>query len=88
MSTATFWGESVRSHRETLVLAMIHEALSHALTQVGNQTERRLVTQEFWHNLNRKGVVSNDEVEPLIDLTIQSIKIAPRFFWGAECTVF
>jgi len=45
--------------------ARIQEALSHTLTQVKDHTERRLVAQEFWHSLNRKGLIPNDEVEKL-----------------------
>jgi len=51
--------------------ARIQEALRYALTQVTNNTERRLVAQEFWHSLNRKGLVENGEVEPLIYLTVK-----------------
>ena len=49
--------------------ARIQEALSHALKQVKDLTEKRLTAQEFWHSLNRKGLIPNDEVEPLIYLT-------------------
>jgi len=54
--------------------ARIQEALSYALTQVTNLTDRRLCAQEFWHSLNRKGVIPNDEVTPLIELTIRASK--------------
>ena len=66
--------ETEREQRETLLLAMVQEAFTYALGQIQADIERRLVTQEFWHSLNRKGLVSNHEVSPLIDLTLQGVK--------------
>lgn len=53
---------------------MVQRALSYALAQVKNVTDRRLCAQEFWHSLNRKGVIPNDEVTPLIELTLRASK--------------
>lgn len=63
-----------RSHRETLVLAMVQEALTYSLGQVQTSIERRVMTQEFWHSLNRKGIIRNEEVSQLINLTLKGIK--------------
>lgn len=52
---------------------MVQEALSYALMQVNDRTQRRLVSQEFWNSLNRKNVVRNDEVQSLIDLTVIAV---------------
>jgi hypothetical protein len=46
------------------------QALKHALTQVRSRTEKRLVAQEFWHSLNRKGLIPNEKVELLITYTL------------------
>lgn len=45
-------------------------SLGYALRQVKNETERRLVAQEFWHSLNRKALIPNERVETLIQETI------------------
>jgi len=45
-------------------------ALSYALTQEKDTTTKRLIAQEFWHSLNRKGVIPNGMVEILIDCTV------------------
>jgi hypothetical protein len=57
--------------------ARIQEALTYALIQIRNHTERRLIAQEFWHSLNRKGLISNGEVESLIYLTLKDYKQPP-----------
>ena len=51
-------------------MRFVREALRHALTQTNDTTTERLIVQEFWHSLNRKGVVKNNDVQPLIDLTL------------------
>lgn len=62
--------ESERTWSSVLSIISLQEALTYALTQINSNTERRLVAQEFWHSLNRKKIVSNDEVQSLIDLTL------------------
>lgn len=54
-------------------LEQVQQALHYALTQVMCSkiyiTERRLVVQEFWHSLNRKGIVRAEDVDKLIEGT-------------------
>lgn len=68
-------GEAVapteRSHHDTLVLASVSEALATAMKQITSTTDRRVAIQEFWHSLNRKGIVRNDEVYSLVDMSIR-----------------
>jgi len=59
-----------RSNKEIMVLAAVSEALTTAMKQVMALTDRRVAIQEFWHSLNRKGIIRNEEVQPLIDLNI------------------
>lgn len=65
---------SKRTAKETMTLVSVSEALTTALTQVTNLTEQRLATQEFWHSLNRKRIIRNDEVQSLIDLTLIEVE--------------
>jgi len=51
----------------------IATSLAYALTQVRSKTEKRLVVYEFWHSLNRKGLVDNKQIEWLIDETLRKL---------------
>jgi len=41
----------------------IRESLVYAVNQLKSKTKIRLVVQEFYHSLNRKQLLLNDEVE-------------------------
>jgi len=48
--------------------------LTYALRQIKDDvfnSQRTRIAHEFWHSLNRKGLVENAEVEPLIEKTLQ-----------------
>ena len=64
-----------RGHRETLVLSLVQEALAYAIGQLHNfdLTSARVLIQEFWHSLNRKGIIRNEEVDELIKLTVKTL---------------
>jgi len=51
----------------------IRESLVYALTQVKNRAQIRLVIQEFYHSLNRKGILLNYEVPEEISLADQLV---------------
>ena len=51
----------------------IRESLVYALQQVPDRLKKRLVISEFFHSLNRKGLLLNHEVEGLIKDAYQQI---------------
>lgn len=53
-------------------LAQIQKSLAYAILQATDITIRHLIAQEFWHSLNRKKVVKNEEVDALINATLLS----------------
>ena len=53
-------------------LGEIAASLAWALKQVKDPTARRLVAQEFWVAMNRRGLVSNSDVERLTQLSLPS----------------
>jgi len=57
---------------DEMELVRVQKALSFAIKQIQTKdiTTRHLVAQEFWHSLNRKGLVDNDKVFKLIELTL------------------
>lgn len=54
-------------------LSPLISSLKYALTQVHNDIEKKLVAYEFWHSLNRKHLVKNNEVQPLINETLRGL---------------
>jgi hypothetical protein len=51
------------------ILEQVKQALKYAILQI-EETERRLVVQEFWNSLNRRKIISDDEVDLLITETL------------------
>jgi hypothetical protein len=49
----------------------IMSALHYTLTQVKDITTKHLIAQEFWHSLNRKGLIPNGTVQTLISWTTE-----------------
>lgn len=53
------------------LLEHVEKALGYAATQVTSRTDRNLVVTEFWHSMNRKQDVPNDDVEVRIEKTLR-----------------
>jgi hypothetical protein len=60
----------LESHLRVHVL----DALAFALAQVRDPTEIRNACDEFWHSLNRKQEVYNEEVYGLIADTLKTVE--------------
>jgi hypothetical protein len=59
--------ESVFAFEE---LPLVLGAFRYALTQIDDENTRSVVAQEFWHALNRRSIVRNDEVYGLIEQSL------------------
>jgi len=53
-----------------LIYDYLPKAIVYATNEIKDQTVRRLVITEFFHSLNRKKVIPNEEVEKLISLSL------------------
>jgi hypothetical protein len=62
--------EDVLTETLVRVLFEVEDSLAFALTQLCDHTQRSLVCTEFWHALNRRGVVKNEYVEGRIQNTL------------------
>jgi methionyl-tRNA synthetase len=62
--------EDVLTETLVRVLFEVEDSLAFALTQLCDHTQRSLVCTEFWHALNRRGVVKNEYVEGRIRNTL------------------
>jgi len=58
---------------EWKILREFCSSLAHSITHLKNRAEKTLVVYEFWHSLNRKGLVQTQDIPRLIHETISKL---------------
>lgn len=66
---------SFTRHRSIADLTDVEDSLAFALTQLRAPLDRSLVCREFWHALNRRGVVKNELVDGWVFNTLQKARL-------------